>query len=56
MFWRAERRLLSLGEEIIYAAIENQSSNGDDGHILFRNEFGGIKDVECELVRERVVE
>ena len=53
---RAKGDLLGLGEEIVDAAIEDESPNALDGDLLLRDNFGGIEHIEIEVRRELLVE
>ena len=43
-------------QRIVDHTIKDKPTNDPDGQHLFRNEFGGIKHVELELVGELLIE
>src|ERR1700678_1243805 len=51
-----ECHLFGLGEEIVHATVEHQASYFLYWNFFFRNDLGGIKDIEGELVGEFFVE
>ena len=52
----AEGDLLGLREEVIDAAIQDQAAHAADGHLFLRNQFGGVQNIELELIGKLVIE
>ncbi|MNO73044.1 hypothetical protein D3C76_640030 [compost metagenome] len=45
-----EGHLLGLGEEVVRVAVEHHLAHHLDGHQLFRNQLGGVEQIEIEAV------
>jgi hypothetical protein len=48
--------LLGFGEEIVDTAIQHESTDPPNGHVLLRDDLGRIEDIEGELRRELLIE
>ena len=48
---RAERHLLGLREEVVGIAVEHHPADRLHGHELFRDDLGGVENVEAEAFR-----
>ena len=44
-----EADLLRLDKEVVWVAVQDHAADGQDGHKLFWNEFGGVQQVNAQL-------